>query len=275
LASDAGVLEGIENAKSGAVSKLPNTFPILEFDEEREAVIEPSKAIKHRDVPERCVVCYFRQIIDQSSQQLALRALRPVKCIMGEIPVYSGTYDGQEFAILPGAVGAPLAVGCLEEIIARGGRKFIVCGSAGVLDQSIASGHIVVPTSALRDEGTSYHYLTPGRKVKPTPEALEAIRATLNEHGCRYVEGKTWTTDAFYRETRSKVAKRRSEGCITVEMEAAAFFAVARFRGVQLAQVLYGSDDVSSAEWDPREMGKETSVREALFWMALKACIRL
>ena len=58
-------------------------------------------------------------------------------------------------------------------------------------------------------------------------------------------------------------------------MEAAAFFAVAQFRGVQLAQLLYGSDDVSGAEWDPRNMGKENSVREALFWLALNACLRL
>ncbi len=254
---------------------MPATYPILEFDEEREAVIEPSKAIRHRDVPERCVVCYFRQTIEQEKQKLALRPLRPVKCIMGEIPVYSGTYDGQEFSILPGAVGAPLAVGCLEEIIARGGRRFIVCGSAGVLDRSIASGHIVVPTSALRDEGTSYHYLPPSREVEPTPEAVQAIVSSLNENGCPYVEGKTWTTDAFYRETRSKVERRRQDGCITVEMEAAALFAAARFRGVQLAQLLYGSDDVSGAEWDPREMGRENSARQALFRVALDACLRL
>lgn len=254
---------------------MPKTYPILEFDEEREAVIEPTNAIRHRDVPEHCVVCYFRQTIEQEKQRLALRHLRPVKCIMGEISVYSGTYDGQVFAILTGAVGAPLAVGCLEEIIARGGRKFIVCGSAGVLDRSIASGHIVVPTAALRDEGTSYHYLPPSREVEPTPEAVKAIIASLKENGYRYVEGKTWTTDAFYRETRSRVERRRQEGCITVEMEAAALFAAARFRGVQLAQLLYGSDDVSGAEWDPREMGREKAAREALFRLALNACLRL
>ncbi len=254
---------------------MPISYPILEFDEEREAVIEPSRAIKHRDVPEYCVICYFRETIERVSEQLALRPLRPIESEMEDMRLYSGEYDGQTVAILPGVVGAPLAVGCLEEVIARGGRKFIVCGSAGVLDRSIASGHIVVPTSALRDEGTSYHYLPPSRQVEPTPEAVKAIIASLKEHGYGYVEGKTWTTDAFYRETRAKVAKRRDEGCITVEMEAAALFAVARFRGVQLAQLLYGSDDVGGAEWDPRDMGKEISVREALFWLALNACLRL
>lgn len=269
----------IQESKNPEINRtapdMSASYPILEFDEEREAVIEPSKAIRHRDVPEHCVICYFPKTIEQARQELALRPLRPVKCVMGEISVYSGSRDGQPFSILSGAVGAPLAVGCLEEIIARGGRKFIVCGSAGVLDRSIASGHIVVPTAALRDEGTSYHYLPPSREVEPTPEAVKAIIASLKENGYRYVEGKTWTTDAFYRETRSKVKKRRQEGCITVEMEAAALFAAARFRGVQLAQVLYGSDDVSGAEWDPREMGREKAAREALFRLALNACLRL
>ena len=254
---------------------MATTYPILEFDDEREAVIEPSKVIRHRDVPERCIICYFPRTIEHVRQQLALRPLRPVKCVMGEIPVYSGTYEGQKLVILPGAVGAPLAAGCLEEIIARGGRKFIVCGSAGVLDRSIESGNIVVPTSALRDEGTSYHYLPPSREVHPTPGAVEAVFETLKAHGCRYFTGKTWTTDAFYRETRSRITRRRGEGCVTVEMEAAAYFAVAQFRGVQLAQLLYGSDDVSGAEWDSRKMGKENSVREALFWLGLNACLRL
>ena len=85
--------------------------------------------------------------------------------------------------------------------------------------------------------------------------------------------GKTWTTDAFYRETPDKVALRRSEGCVAVEMEAAAFFAVARFRGVTFAQMLYGGDDVSGEEWDHREWNKRRSVREDLLWLAAEACL--
>jgi uridine phosphorylase len=87
--------------------------------------------------------------------------------------------------------------------------------------------------------------------------------------------GKTWTTDALYRETAAKVTRRRDEGCLTVEMEAAALFAVARFRGVPLAQVLYGGDDVSGAEWDSRHWDKSTSVRERVFWLAAEACLEL
>ena len=97
----------------------------------------------------------------------------------------------------------------------------------------------------------------------------------LSEANIPFVKGKTWTTDAFYRETQAKVALRRKERCLTVEMEAAAFFAVAKFRRVAFAQMLYAGDDVSGLEWDPRRWDKRASVRERLFWLAAEACSTL
>jgi purine-nucleoside phosphorylase len=97
----------------------------------------------------------------------------------------------------------------------------------------------------------------------------------LEKHGVEYLISKTWTTDAPYRETPAKVQLRRSEGCLTVEMEAAALFAVARFRGAICAQMLYAGDDVSSTEWDHRDWTSQTSVRERLFWLAAEACLTL
>jgi len=163
----------------------------------------------------------------------------------------------------------------LEEVIARGGRKFIACGGAGVLDGGIICGRVVIPTSAVRDEGTSYHYLPPGREVAASPEGVAALERTLEAHNVDYLIGKTWTTDGIYRETRAKVERRRREGCLTVEMEAAAFFAVAQFRGVLFAQLLYGGDDVSGEHWDSRQWDKQSSVREKLFWLAAEACLKL
>ena len=103
----------------------------------------------------------------------------------------------------------------------------------------VALGHVIVPTSAVRDEGTSYHYLAPSRSASPTPQAVDAIVKTLEAHHVPFVTGATWTTDALYPETRGKVERRVAEGCLTVEMEAAAFFAVAAFRGVTFGQLLY------------------------------------
>ena len=108
-----------------------------------------------------------------------------------------------------------------------------------------------------------------------SPEAVAAITRVLERHAVPYVVGKTWTTDAIYRETPAKVQRRRAEGCITVEMEAAAFFAVARFRGVIFGQLLYGGDDVSGEVWDSRDWHKQASVREKLFWLAAEACLEI
>jgi len=133
----------------------------------------------------------------------------------------------------------------------------------------------VVPASAVRDEGTSYHYLEPGRSVDASAEAVEAIVAALRRHDVPHVVGPTWTTDGLYRETRSRVDKRVSEGCLTVEMEAAAFFAVARFRGVQFGQLLYAGDDLSGENWDARDWLEHADGREQLFWLAAEACLAL
>ena len=168
-----------------------------------------------------------------------------------------------------------MAAALLEEAIAKGGRTFVACGGAGVLNREVAVGHLVVPSSAVRDEGTSYHYAPPAREAYVSARVVRTIERVLTRHKVPYVVGKTWTTDAFYRETPGKVALRKQEGCLTVEMEAAAFFAVADFRDVTFGQILYGGDDVSGETWDSRRWNERTSVREKLFWLAAEACLEL
>lgn len=144
-----------------------------------------------------------------------------------------------------------------------------------MLRPEIALGHLVVVESALRDEGTSYHYATPSRYIAADPAATSILMETLLEHGIPFVTGRTWTTDAPYRETPDKIATRRQEGCITVEMEAAALAAVALFRGVPLAQVLYGGDDLSGETWDHRSWQTQADVRDNLLHVAGTAGVRL
>jgi len=250
-------------------------YPILEFDPEREALIEPARVVTPIDAPEYCVICFFQEVISTLCREGGAKVIACEKSEVGEHPVYEITVEGKRCAVIHPGIGAPFAAALLEYVIALGCRKFIACGSAGVLDEAIAVGHIVVPSSAVRDEGTSYHYLPPGREVNPSPEGLAAIEKVLTAHGRDYVVAKTWTTDAFYRETPGRIARRRSEGCLTVEMEASALFAVAEFRGLVLAQMLYGGDDVSSNEWDPRGRDSRASVRKDLFQLAVEACLAL
>jgi len=254
---------------------MRQSYPILEFDPAPEAIIEPGRLIKPIDAPEHCVICFFQEIIEKVCQAKQARTLARMKWENGLHILREIDLDGKRLAVLHPGVGAPLAAGLLEEVIARGCKKFIACGGCGVLDREIAVGQVVVPVAAVRDEGTSYHYLPPSREVNAGPEGVAAIEKVLKARAVDYLVGKTWTTDAPYRETRAKVQLRKDEGCLTVEMEAAAFFAVAQFRGVTFAQILYGGDDLSSAEWDHRGWDKQTSIREKLFWLAAEACLTL
>ncbi len=251
------------------------TYPILEFDSTAEAFIEPSKVIRARDLPEHCVICFFSEVIDKVIAEHDAKVVVENKWEDGPHCIYEISYHGQRLAFLHPGVGAPIAAGLLEEAIAFGCRKFIACGGCGVLEKDIAVGHLIVVSSAVRDEGVSYHYLPPGREVTTNTEAVSALVRTLDSRGVPYRVGKTWTTDAPYRETVKKIARRREEGCLTVEMESAALIAVAQFRNVIFGQALYGGDDLSGVEWDHRHWTSKREIRESLFWLCAEGCLTL
>lgn len=250
-------------------------FPILEFDPAPTAILEPREVIEPSDVPERCVICFFREVIAGLVDPGRARVVAESRSEIGIHPLYEMDFKGQRLAFFHPGIGSPLAAGLLEEVIAHGCRKFIACGGAGVLDRALAVGHLIVPTTAIRDEGTSYHYLPPSREVAANPLAVAAIERVLLRHKVEYLLAKTWTTDAIYRETAARAAAMRAEGCLTVEMEAAAFFAVAQFRGVPLGQILYSGDAVLEGEWDSRDWVSRTTIREQLFWLAAEAALEL
>jgi uridine phosphorylase len=250
-------------------------FPILDFDPDRDAIISPPKKEFPGGFPQRAVICYFREVIEKVAREHQAKKLASISSEGGEHPIYEIELKGERLAFFFPGVGAPLAAGLMDEVIAMGARAFIGCGSCGALDKSIAVGHLLVPTAAIRGEGTSYHYLPPAREVLADADAVRAIETTLSGRGVAYELTKTWTTDAFYRETPGKVRKYRAEGCLAVEMEAAAFMAVARFRGVRFGMLLYGGDLVQAEGWDHRDWHSRTEIRENLFWLAADACVNL
>lgn len=250
-------------------------IPLTEHDDVPLAFIEPSEQIARRDVPEACVVTFFGDVVDRLVERRGARVLVENQWEDGPHPLLEVEHDGQRLAVLRSGVGAPLAGGLLEEVIAMGCRYFVVCGGAGSLHKDLTLGHFVVVSSALRDEGTSFHYLPPGRHVEADPEARRTLEAVLTSRQAPYVSGPTWTTDAPYRETPNKIAARRDEGCLTVEMEAAALAAIARFRSVRLAQVVYCGDDLSGSSWDHRFWQGVSDVREDLFDITATAALAL
>jgi uridine phosphorylase len=260
----------------------PSEAPILEFDPTREAMVEAVQVPyikkgtgRQREMPERVVLCFFQEVIAKVVAEYGAPRLTTLRSEIGPNDVYMLEHDGVPVALAHPGVGAPLAAAFLEELIGLGGRVFIAAGGAGTLVPDLTLGHVIVPTAAVRDEGTSYHYMPASREVTPTPSVLDAILATLTEREVPFVTGKTWTTDAIFRETRGKADRRVAEGCICVEMEASACFAVAQFRDVAFGQLLYAGDDLSGEVWDDRGWVGHATGREAIFRLAVDAITRL
>lgn len=252
---------------------IPREFPILEFDPATAAVIEPWVPRREVTLPVRAVACWFGDVV--GARTAGLEPAFSVALEHSAHDVFVIEHRGEPVVLFNPGVGAPLAVAALELVIASGITHIIGCGGAGIVVTGFDPGHVMVPTGAVRDEGTSYHYAPAGAEAVPHPAAVAAIDAVLTERGVPHDRGLTWTTDAFFRETPARVERRRQQGCLTVEMEASAMFTVAAFRGVVYGQLLYAGDDVSAESWDHRNWNRQVSAREHLLDLALDAVLRL
>src|SRR6266851_5468865 len=148
-------------------------------------------------------------------------------------------------------IGGPIVSIIVEELVALGVKHFFSFGLAGGLQPEGRIGDIVLCTRAIRDEGVSHHYLPPEAVAAPSSEFTEAIAEALGRRNASFVRGATWTIDTPFRETIDEVRHYRSEGVLTVEMEAAALFAVASVRGVAAASAFVLSDLLGETEWTP------------------------
>lgn len=250
-------------------------YPILEFDPERRAVIEPTELFKPIDIAEHCVMCYYKDIVERMAAENNAKLVFLEKGVYGTNPYYQFEHEGLPVVFFNPIVGAAAGAAFMEIAIALGCRKFIACGSAGVIDRDIAVGEFVIPNAAVRDEGTSYHYVPAAREIDAEPGPIAALESTLKKHGESYRIGKVWTTDGLFRETRPRIALRKREGCLAVDMEAAALYAVALYRQVPLGYLLSGGDDVSGQDWDRRSDHPRLSIPEKLFWLSIEACLQL
>lgn len=245
-------------------------FPILEFDA-AEAIIEPASRQQRLDVPASAVACFFPDLIDEIAATHGgvavanLPSLRQLHVIQ---------WNGQPLALFYPGMGSGLSAVVLDRIIAMGCTSIVACGGAGSLID-LPLGQVVIPSSAIRDEGASYHYLPPSREVRTVPMVLEMLRAVASEDDEPAIVGKTWTTDGFFRSTRSKLDQRVAEGCITVEMETASLLAVAERRGVNFGQFLYAGDNLAGADWDHRGWTQAVAAQRRIFDLAAESALRL
>lgn len=242
------------------------------FDSNSPEIITPAHITQPiENCPEIFVVPFKSSVIDFLRTQYEAEQI----CLIhGNLPVCRFYYRGHILGSYQTQLGGPFSVCLMEDLIAKGAKKFLFFGSCGTLDESLSAGHIIIPSEAYRDEGTSYHYMLPSDYVEiSTAPKLKTILDSLEIPN---VVGRVWTTDAFYRETADHRRKRRDEGCIAVDMECASLAAASRFRGVEFYQFLHAADCIGESDWNPRCLrDMPSSALEKYLRIALEAAIRL
>jgi len=216
----------------------------------REAADRIGLDVKSFQVPEIAVIVYGESLF---SRLLKLsNAEKPGIWLYkqnGSFPVRFGKVGDKDVALTSPGVGAPAVVVRMEELIACGGKKFILAGWAGSLQKNVNIGDFVVGTDAIRDEGTSHHYLPKNVKASASKEISEALMKSCHKHGVTFHSGTVWTIDAPYRETRRKVLMHQRRGVLCVEMETAAILSLAIYRKVMAGSILIISDSLAELRW--------------------------
>ena len=221
---------------------------LLEEFENVPAVIEPTdrSLLSSGEICDTIILSFNGEILERVKQIDGVYEGGYLTNLNGKFSWYIYEVDGLKLAVAMATIGPPMVVGFF--------KNFIVLGSCGVLDQSIQADKIIIPSSALRDEGTSYHYAPASDEISYDEVLLSTLENALNKSGIDHIRTKAWTTDAFYRETAAKVKRRLAAGAKVVDMEASAIMAWAQYRQAKVYQFFYTADyvDHHNHEWDAR-----------------------
>jgi uridine phosphorylase len=246
---------------------------ISAFDTSREIITPGSAAAKVPDFPEVFICVFSQRFAELFLKKFEMKEL--FSLFAGrDIVIYEFNYRGKRFGFYHTLQGGSASASLLEEMIAAGCKKILYFGSCGSLDKKIAGGHFLIPVSAYRDEGTSYHYVPASDYIEiKTAGRLAEI---FEELKISYHKIRTWTIDAFYRETRNNMLKRKADGCEAVEMECASIMAVGQFRQREVYEFLYAADCLDGFEWDARILGNiPDDIKEEILTVALQVAVRL
>lgn len=226
-----------------------------QFDSNKVAVLNPNVFQKPIEgFPKTAMSIFDKELVKDIEQNYNVQQIATIKSMTKDYPVYKINVGGTDIAFYQTPVGAAAAVGSFEEMIEMGTKNLLLIGCCGCLDSAIEDYSIIIPTSALRDEGTSYHYMPASDEVEIDTNCVNIIEEFIKSKNISYHKGKTWTTDALYRETKDKVEMRKKQGAITVDMECSAMAAVAKFRDVNFGQFFYAADNLGAEEYDVRSL---------------------
>lgn len=229
-------------------------YPILDYDDSQSAVIMPDyeQLVKF---PKKAVMAFLSEaVIKKYVETEQMTVMAEFETVSKSYPIYS--HPIKPICLCQTGVGAPVSTSMLDWLYAHGVEEVVAVGSCGVL-RDIDENTLLIPTEALRDEGTSYHYLPARQSVVLERMMIDKICSYLSLTGYSYQLVKTWTTDAFFRETDALVEDRLTLGYTVVEMECAALVACAAFRNKHFGQILFAADSlVKTDEYNPRDFGK-------------------
>lgn len=198
---------------------------------------------------DKCLILFSREIHQHLLETYPCEPIASISACNMDIPIYKMNYKGEEIAFYLTMIGSACASSnCVEANWVCGATKFIMFGSCGVLNKEKVSGRYIIPTESYRGEGTSYYYAPPADYL--TVRNSDKVANIFTELNVPHIQGRIWTTDSMLRETQGLVEKRRSEGCLAVEMEAAGVQSVCDFYNFELYNFLEPGDVLDSASYE-------------------------
>lgn len=232
---------------------------ILDYDKNHHAVIDPDHDQEPFHFHSRLLYAFVpKEEINSFLGKHLHRIMGMFDSVSFTPKVYEVEIGGELFTLCQAPLGAPAATQLLDWLISYGVKVILAVGTAGAL-VDLPENAMFLPTRAIRDEGTSFHYMEPGQFINLNTQFIKKVEAQLDKLDLEYDEITTWTTDGFFRETPKKVAYFRQLGASVVEMECAGMAACAQFRKVDFAQLLFTADSLADMDnYDERDWGSES-----------------
>lgn len=241
------------------------SFPNFPNKIKEEGVLSPKKLIDYNrklkaysifNPPKGVILCFQKSIMNYIKKTYKLTE---VKGFLGNF--YLINKFRNEIGIIGNfGIGSPAVVTIIEVLHGFGIKNFIAVGIAGSLQRNLNFGDIVLASKALRDEGTSYHYLAPSEYSYPSSTLFEKVKKKLEENNIKFQMGPSWTIDAVFKETQSEIKNYQQKGILTVEMEASAIFSIGQYYKIHTCSLFVISDSLATLEWhahyDPNKINK-------------------
>ena len=248
----------------GASVIVKNEIPLLEYDNASPEVISADHEWTAGQLPEKCLYAFLGDVVHDYANQHGAEVVETIVTVSRDVKVYVSTSHGEKICLVQSPTGSASSTQVMDILVTCGCKKIIAVGSCGVLKE-IQENAFLVPTKALRAEGTSYHYLPASRYIELDKEPISIIEETFKKDGLPFETCTTWSTDGFFRETKDMVEYRLQEGCSVVEMECSALAACCRKRGAQFGQFLFTADSLANVhEYDERDFGKDSHEKALL-----------